>query len=131
MQRAARPEFDTASIEGVVGPTSFRRGVERCRTGGVVSFLWDDGRGSLRGRVRGSAGETYDTKAYFTPGDGGTRHFEQGVCSCPVAVDCKHAVALTLHAARALSEGAPLQQAAQRGWGEALGARADPGAPPR
>ena len=45
------------------------------------------------------AGEIYTTTVYFAPGRGPLLEFEQSLCSCPVAVDCKHAVALTLKAA--------------------------------
>jgi superfamily II DNA or RNA helicase len=101
------PDFDTASLPGAVGPTCYARGAERLRQGAVLSVRWDDARGALCGTVRGSAGETYTTRVYFAPADGSPLTFEQSICSCPVAVDCKHAVALTLKAARAPATAAP------------------------
>jgi superfamily II DNA or RNA helicase len=108
VQRPDRPQLDDAALTGAVGPTTYRRGAERMRQGGVARLRWDESRGSLHGSVRGSAGELYTTTAYFAPADGTPLRFEQGICTCPVAVDCKHAVALVLQAARDLAkEAAP------------------------
>ena len=99
------------------------------RQGGVVRLRWDESRGSLHGAVRGSAGELYTTTVYFAPADGTPLRYEQGICTCPVAVDCKHAVALALKAgqdlaAAAAPPGPPGAQA--RGWEQSLQALLDP-----
>jgi superfamily II DNA or RNA helicase len=104
---ASMPDFETASLPGAVGPTCYARGAERLRQGGVLSMRWDEARSALFGTVRGSAGETYTTRVYFAPADGAPLTFEQSVCTCPVAVDCKHGVALTLKAAQAPGAAAP------------------------
>jgi superfamily II DNA or RNA helicase len=98
------------------------------RHGGVTRLRWDDSRGSLHGAVRGSAGELYTTTVYFAPADGAPLRFEQGICTCPVAVDCKHAVALTLKAAQDLAaEASPARPgAAARTWEQSLEALLEP-----
>ncbi|MGH3277017.1 MAG: SWIM zinc finger family protein, partial [Streptosporangiaceae bacterium] len=98
MQQTGWPTVDAAVLEGAVGPTTYRRGVERMRQGGVLRQRWDASRTSLHGSVGGSAGEVYTTIVSFAPPDGSPLRFEQGICTCPVVVDCKHAVALALKA---------------------------------
>jgi superfamily II DNA or RNA helicase len=120
MQRVTRPQPDAAALEGAVGPTCYRRGLERLRQGGVVRLRWDDARGSLHGTVRGSAGELYTTTVYFAPADGSPLRFEQGICTCPVAVDCKHAVALTLKAAQEFAVPVPRRPGEPRTWEQSL-----------
>jgi superfamily II DNA or RNA helicase len=130
MQRPARPQLDEAALAGAVGPTTYRRGEERMRQGGIVRLRWDESRGSLHGTVRGSAGELYTTTVYFAPADGAPLRFEQGICTCPVAVDCKHAVALALQAARDLAAAAAPPGPAgpqARGWEQSLEALLEPG----
>jgi superfamily II DNA or RNA helicase len=130
MQRSARPQLDEAAIAGAVGPTTYQRGVQRMRSGGVVRLRWDEARGSLHGTVRGSAGELYTTTVYFAPADGSPLRFEQGICTCPVAVDCKHAVALTLKAAQDLAAAAAAPAArpgaVPRSWEQSLEALLGP-----
>jgi superfamily II DNA or RNA helicase len=60
--------------------------------------MWSDDGCTLHGNVRGSGGEVYTTTAYLSPGGGAMRDFEHSQCTCPVGVDCKHAVALVLTA---------------------------------
>jgi superfamily II DNA or RNA helicase len=129
MQRSVRPQLDAAALAGAVGPTTYQRGAERMRHGGVVRLRWDESRGSLHGTVRGSAGELYTTTVYFAPADDGPLRFEQAVCTCPVAVDCKHAVALALKAARDLEAAAATSArpgAAPRSWEQSLEALLEP-----
>ena len=129
MQHPALPQLDNAALAGAVGPTTYRRGEERLRQGGVVRLRWDTSRGSLHGTVRGSAGELYTTTAYFAPADGAPLRFEQSICTCPVAVDCKHAVALALRAAQDLAAAAAAAgpAAAQApGWEQSLESLLEP-----
>jgi superfamily II DNA or RNA helicase len=58
---------------------------------------WDDGTDTLRGYVRGSAGRSYGTTVRFSRA-GGQLVYESAECSCPVGLDCKHAVALVVTA---------------------------------
>jgi superfamily II DNA or RNA helicase len=125
MQRSARLQLDAAALAGAVGPTTYQRGAARMSSGGVVRLRWDEARGTLHGTVRGSAGERYTTTVYFAPADGTPLRFEQAICSCPVAVDCKHAVALSLQAAQDLAPAAA-PGAVPRTWEQSLEALLGP-----
>jgi superfamily II DNA or RNA helicase len=121
MQYVELPDFDPASLVGAVGPTCYARGVQRQRQGAVVRVRWDDVQHVLHGTVHGTSGELYTTKVYFSPADGAPLEFEQSVCTCPVAIDCKHAVALTLEAAqRSPAPAAPSQSPASATWERSL-----------
>jgi superfamily II DNA or RNA helicase len=128
MRHVGLPDIDPSSLEFVVGPTSYARGVQYARQGAVRRMWWDDKIGALRGYVRGSHGEQYGSTVFFSPA-GGQLIFEWSQCSCPVGLDCKHAVALVLTAANALaaptsSPGAPDRPA----WEQSLESLLEPAA---
>jgi superfamily II DNA or RNA helicase len=100
MPRVVVPDIDPGSLEDTVDPGSYARGVQYLRQR-AVGHMWFDGVAALHGRVRGRTGEYYTTTAYFTPGGGEALEFEQGHCSCPVGINCKHVVALVLAACTA------------------------------
>src|SRR6266705_5401950 len=99
MQRGLVPEIDPISLQHAIGGGSYARGVEYLRQQRVAGMWWDESRCALEGKVRGRDGDFYRTIAYFSPGSGAALDFEHGECSCPMALDCKHVVALTLAAA--------------------------------
>ncbi|MFC4858788.1 DEAD/DEAH box helicase [Actinophytocola glycyrrhizae] len=99
MQSALLSGVDIAGVEEAAGKSSYARGVKYARDRAVLSLWWDEDACAVRGRVRGSWGEVYDTTAYFRSGGGPALAFAEGECSCPVAMDCKHTVALVLTAA--------------------------------
>jgi hypothetical protein len=99
MQPAEFPEIDCASLQARVDPGSFMRGVRYAGQGAVAQLSWEPARSALQGHVRGSTGGFYNTIAYLSPGSRTRLRFSRGVCSCPVAADCKHVVALVLTAA--------------------------------
>ncbi len=99
MQRGLVPEIDPISLQYAIGGGSYARGVEYLRQQRVAGMWWDESRCALEGKVRGRDGDFYRTIAYFSPGSGAALEFEHGECSCPMALDCKHVVALTLAAA--------------------------------
>ena len=99
MQSALLSGVDISGLEEAAGRTSYARGVKYARDRAVVSLWWDEDATAVRGKVRGSWGEVYDTTAYFSSGRGPALAFAEGECSCPVSMDCKHAVALVLTAA--------------------------------
>jgi len=104
MQCVELPDIEPASLRAVVDPGAYLRGVRYAAQGAVVQFRWEPSQSALQGLVRGSAGGFYTTIAYFSPGatcspgTTGAPRFSSGVCSCPVAADCKHVVALVLTA---------------------------------
>src|SRR5215467_320609 len=99
MQPAELPEIDRDSLQARVDPGSFMRGVRYAGQGAVAQLHWEPARSALHGQVRGSTGGFYTTIAYLSPGSRTRLRFSRGVCSCPVAADCKHVVALVLTAA--------------------------------
>src|SRR5690348_12398877 len=52
----------------------------------------------LLGTIQGSGTETYQTIIEARPHPKGRSHLWSGRCSCPVAADCKHVVALMVTA---------------------------------
>jgi superfamily II DNA or RNA helicase len=98
MQRVILPGFDPATLVATVGATCFARGVQYAQQRAVVHVQWDPPELALHGMVRGSTGEFYATAAYFSQFGDLPHEFERGECSCPVGLDCKHAVALILAA---------------------------------
>jgi superfamily II DNA or RNA helicase len=99
MKNAMLAGADLIGLEEAAGPTSYARGLAYARKRAVISMRWDETASAVRGRVQGSYGEAYTTTAYFASGYGPALAFAEGECSCPVAMDCKHVVALVLTAA--------------------------------
>jgi len=99
MKNAMLAGADLIGLEEAAGPTSYARGLVYARKGAVVSMRWDESACAVRGRVRGSFDEIYTTTAYFASGFGQALGFAEGECTCPVALDCKHVVALVMTAA--------------------------------
>jgi superfamily II DNA or RNA helicase len=91
---------------------------------------WDEQECALHGSVRGQTGGLYTTTAYFSLADGESPQFEQGHCSCPVGLDCKHVVALVLTAARPEAAGPAARPGPQPlGWEQSLQSLLEPGRP--
>jgi superfamily II DNA or RNA helicase len=103
MQNAMLAGADLIGLEEAAGPTSYARGLTYARKHAVISMRWDEVESAVHGRVMGSHGEVYDTTAYFASGFGSALGFAEGECSCPVAMDCKHVVALVVTAAGLVS----------------------------
>ena len=99
MKNAMLAGADLLGLEEAAGPTSYARGLAYARKHAVITMRWDEAASAVRGRVQGSYGEAYTTTAYFASGYGPALAFAEGECSCPVALDCKHVVALVLTAA--------------------------------
>jgi superfamily II DNA or RNA helicase len=98
MQRIDLPDIDAVSLRASIDHGSYLRGVRYAREGAVAQLRWEPARSALQGLVRGSTGGFYTTIAYFSPAAGDVLAFSGGVCSCPVAADCKHVVALVVTA---------------------------------
>jgi superfamily II DNA or RNA helicase len=120
MERVVPLDIDPVSLEDAVGPACLGRARDVLRRRAVARLWWDPAQAILRGAVHGQAGELYTTTVYFLPDDGPRpMEFEQSLCSCPVAVDCKHAAALVLLAIQA-------QTAAEQAAAAERTATADP-----
>jgi SNF2-related domain/Helicase conserved C-terminal domain/SWIM zinc finger len=98
MQTVTLYGVNRANVARVVGADTFVRGVEYARQHSVIQMRWDQSDQALDGMVRGSAGNSYDTTAYFSSEDGSALALSHGECSCPVGFNCKHVAALVLSA---------------------------------
>ncbi|MDO5502829.1 MAG: DEAD/DEAH box helicase [Actinomycetia bacterium] len=107
-------EISDADLERECGAGAFARGAAYARDGHVVAVSVADRGRMILGEVRGNRAAPYSTLV---------THLENvprgpswvARCNCPVAVRCKHAVALLLHV-RAAGTGPP------RPWHDVLGA---------
>src|SRR5690349_12398511 len=76
---------------------TFARGVEYADRGAVRQVTWSEAAHVVLGTVAGGATQPYITTVHLVPMDtGGPFAFVRSQCSCMVARNCKHAVALTL-----------------------------------
>jgi len=94
--------LDTASLAQQIDAVTYARGLEVLRNQQVrdceltrsSSQAWD-----INGFVTGNQFETYTVSVTLeTSADGAATYFA-GSCNCPIGVNCKHSVALTLKAA--------------------------------
>lgn len=97
------PAVSEDQVRRLVGAEAFARGLAYALDLRAHAVSWDESRGLLRGRVRGSAREVYTQHIVLTP-DGEP---VTGMCTCPVQHSCKHVAALLLQAAVRPSEAAP------------------------
>ncbi|WP_158681626.1 DEAD/DEAH box helicase [Microbulbifer pacificus] len=82
--------FTLNSIHNMTDDRTFDRGQDYFLRGRVQEALWDEEAQIYRGRVKGSARFVYRVELDVEQG-----HLV-GLCSCPVALNCKHAVATAL-----------------------------------
>ncbi|GAA2740997.1 DEAD/DEAH box helicase [Terrabacter aerolatus] len=81
-----------------VGTRTFDRGRSYAAERRVRSLATRPDGMMLLGTIEGSGSETYQTIIEARPHPKGRSHLWSGRCSCPVAADCKHVVALMLTA---------------------------------
>jgi hypothetical protein len=84
--------FTRDTIRSSFDSTTFARGAGYAREGKVIDVAWNGDR--LRGKVSGSGVSVYQQSIRVTAGRRGAQ-FEGG-CSCPMAHNCKHVVAVLL-----------------------------------
>ena len=115
------------AIIAMAGPEAFARAQVYVRDGHVSGLEFDPDRRVVAGRVRGSHHASYATSVQLA-GGASRQPAHRGRCSCPIAMDCKHAAAILI-AARGLPT-----LAAQLGrpeWERSLGRLAAAGQPVR
>ncbi|HVH23161.1 MAG TPA: DEAD/DEAH box helicase [Pseudonocardia sp.] len=98
MQLITIDGLDPASVEAVVDARTYARGLTYARDRRVLHMSWDEAEEAVRAVVRGNDGSAYETAVYLHAGHGDAVEFTFGECSCPVGVDCKHAVAVAVAA---------------------------------
>jgi superfamily II DNA or RNA helicase len=116
MQRVVMDNIRQASVLAAVGSACYARGARYARQQAVTGMWSDDDGTTLCGTVLGSLGDPYKTTVFFSRGDGQMREFTSSQCTCPVGINCKHAVALVLTATEpstAAALAAPARQPAR------------------
>ncbi len=114
-----------AAIITMVGHEAFARGMVYARNGKVTDVELDPQTLVVSGRVQGGYRDGYATSVQLVGSDSGwTGH--QGRCTCPVAMDCKHAAALLVVARGLLAQTAVPDRSP---WEVALGRLIDAPAP--
>lgn len=88
-------EQNRAVLVRKVGAPMFFRGEQYAKKDMVLEHRLKADGPTIDGVVRGRGGVTYRTSVYLTDGPSGSV-FDMGVCTCPVSLNCKHAVALLL-----------------------------------
>ncbi len=120
--------LNLATLRRAVDTSTYARGAEYARQREVLYAAWDADGDTLRGVVRGHENNFYNAAAFFSPTPGRPAEFELGECSCPVAFNCKHVVALVLSV---LAPGAPAPTRAQgpqpAAWEKSLDSVLSPG----
>ena len=120
MQLITIDGLNPASVEAVVGERTYRRGLAYARRRAVLHMTWDDAEDAVHALVRGSDGGAYETAVYLQAGHQDDLEFAFGECSCPVGLDCKHAVAVAVMAAGAPGRPAELPAAGTPSWERTL-----------
>ncbi|MBV9795504.1 MAG: helicase [Actinobacteria bacterium] len=125
-------DFDLSTLRRAIGGGSYVRGTEYARQQAVLHVAWDPDGPALRGMVQGQGGHVYHTSAFLTLAPGQPARFNAGECSCPVAFNCKHVVALVMSAlATGTMEGEPAPRPAPRAaaWDQSLDSLLDADGP--
>jgi hypothetical protein len=136
MERVVLDNIRQASVLAAVGSACYARGASYARTQAVTRMWLDDDASTLRGTVRGSLSDPYSTAVFLSRSDAGGMDFTSSQCTCPVGINCEHAVALILTAtapSTAAALAAPLSQPAPPAYTKAAAApaAAGPGAAAR
>ena len=87
-----------AQIIRQAGHKAYQRGLAYARQLEVVRYTYDEDENTLEGLVNGSTPIPYEVDIRFFPGSDAGSNLFNARCTCPVTVDCKHAVALMLTA---------------------------------
>lgn len=86
------------AVIAMAGHETYARGMVYARRGNVSGVEFDSATKTLTASVRGSGGHTYRTVVGLNDSDPRRGTIPFGRCSCPVARDCKHAVAVLITA---------------------------------
>jgi superfamily II DNA or RNA helicase len=83
-------------VERFVGSATFARGIEYARSGAVRKRTWSPGGTHVVGEVQGGARKPYVATVTLKRSRSNELSAFSATCTCPVGVNCKHAVALVL-----------------------------------
>jgi superfamily II DNA or RNA helicase len=119
VQQELARRLDDAALTGIFGHDVFMRGASYASEGRVVDMAFDADERTMVGLIEGSGGKEYVTTVTLDPDDlfGGTDL--EAYCTCPMGMDCKHAVALLI-AHRHRADAAGLASRRPAAWERAL-----------
>ena len=84
------------AITQMVGHEAFARAMVYARSGHVHDVDFDDQALVITGRVKGTYRDDYEVTVYLASSRSGAVTAYRSQCSCPVALDCKHAAAVLI-----------------------------------
>jgi len=87
---------DETSLRRLVGGATLTRGRGYARAGAVLRQEWNAACSEVSGSVRGRGANAYEVTVSLRRAAGGEVVSLDGRCTCPVGLNCKHAVALLL-----------------------------------
>jgi superfamily II DNA or RNA helicase len=87
---------DAKVLERLVGSATFSRGNNYARTGAVRKRTWSPGGTHVVGEIQGGSRRPYVATVTLTRSRSKELSAFEATCTCPVGVNCKHAVALVL-----------------------------------
>jgi superfamily II DNA or RNA helicase len=97
------------AIIQMVGHEAFARAMVYAKSGHVYDVEFDAESLTVRGRVRGTVRDDYAVTVFLASSRTGAVSVYRSQCSCPVAMDCKHAAAVLI-VARHLIAGKAVEQ---------------------
>ncbi|MDQ2729216.1 MAG: DEAD/DEAH box helicase [Actinomycetota bacterium] len=102
---------DRATLKRLLGASTFGRGRAYAHQGAVKSCEWRQDGLQVLGEVQGAAAQPYRTSVMLHRFPSKRLRAVDATCTCPVGVNCKHAVALLLadpeRSSRSSTEGGP------------------------
>jgi hypothetical protein len=104
---------DATSLLRLVGEPTYSRGRSYADTGAVRKLAWIGNHLQVYGDVAGNGPAPYTCWARLTRSADGQIDSFAGNCTCPVHLDCKHAVALVLAGLRQVGDESRAQSPAQ------------------
>jgi superfamily II DNA or RNA helicase len=125
-------ELTNRELGEVCGTVTVARGLAYAREGRVVDVEVSSDGAHATGWVGGSAGQTYTTQVALRPEEEGGRQPLRrwhSQCSCPVAGDCKHAVAVAARVRELAPAPAVPDEPPTPTWERALGGLLDEDVP--
>ena len=95
---SSAPRWDSLlgneAITAMVGSEAFARALVYARSGRVHDVRLDEEAMTVSGRVRGSYRDDYEVTVHLAASRSGATTVYRSQCTCPVALDCKHAAAV-------------------------------------
>ena len=95
------------AIIQMVGHEAFARAMVYARSGHVYDVDFDAETLRVTGRVRGTVRDDYSVTVFLASSRSGSVSVYRSQCTCPVAMDCKHAAAVLIVARHVIAGKAP------------------------